>query len=194
MIYYTVTQPDIPPGWLAVVKRQCGVADAENGWDAELCSHLETAVEAVQTDANRQLLTATVVAKMDCFPTGRVIEIPYGPLASVTSITYLDNDGASQTLATSVYDVDTARNAGEIFLKYNQSWPATRSIQNAITITYVAGVAMASVPAQALHAIKLLVSHAFENREPILIGKTSSEIEQGYRVSINRLRFGEGVI
>jgi uncharacterized phiE125 gp8 family phage protein len=69
----------------------------------------------------------------------RVIEIPLPPLIAVDSITYLDRDGAEQTLATTVYEVNTATAPGGIGLKQSQTWPETRQAWNAVKIRFQAG-------------------------------------------------------
>ncbi len=69
------------------------------------------------------------------------IQLPYGPIISVESVQYYDSAGVLQTLAESVYTVDTDSLPGRIYLAYNQFWPATQSIPKAVIINYTAGVA-----------------------------------------------------
>jgi uncharacterized phiE125 gp8 family phage protein len=65
---------------------------------------------------------------------------PYPPLVSVSSITYVDTDGVTQTVTASVYDVDTKSEPGRIYEAYGQSWPSSiRAVNNTIAITCVAG-------------------------------------------------------
>lgn len=79
------------------------------------------------------------------------IVVPIRPVRAISGITYVDPDGATQTLSSSLYVV---RNASErtrktvIALAYNQAWPAIRYQPNAIKITVSAGYASAAaVPA-----------------------------------------------
>ena len=67
------------------------------------------------------------------------IHLPRFPLASVTSITYLDTAGATQTWACSNYTVDTTSNPGRIYPAYACYYPVPYSVPLPITITYVAG-------------------------------------------------------
>ena len=104
---------------------------------------------------------------LDRFPT-LIISPPHPPLVSVTGIVYVDTDGADQTLGSSVYRVDTVNEPGRITLEYNQSWPSTREVTNAVTITYQAGYGKAAaVPDDVKAAIKLLVGHLYEHREAV---------------------------
>lgn len=66
--------------------------------------------------------------------------VPCVPLISVTSITYIDVDGVTQTLSSSLYSItDPAK--GVITLNYGESWPTTRWQPNAVTVRFVAGMA-----------------------------------------------------
>lgn len=69
------------------------------------------------------------------------IRLPGPPLIAVSSITYVDTDGTTQTLATSGYQVDAESEPARIVPAYGESWPTTRAQLNAVSITYTAGYA-----------------------------------------------------
>lgn len=111
---------------------------------------------------NRAILTQTWKA----YPTkwDTVIELPFPPLQSVTSITYTDTDGATQTLSTDIYGVSTKGLFGSVYLKTDQDWPDLYTDPDPICITFDCGYgAAAAVPAGIRKAIKLLATHYFEN-------------------------------
>ena len=115
---------------------------------------------------NKVYVAREVVDYLDSFPTE--IRPVRSPLISVTTIKYYDTDGNLQTLANTVYDVGTFKEPGRISLKYNQSWPDTRGIINAVIVTYQAGyVARAVIPEEIKHAVKLMIGHLYENRESV---------------------------
>ena len=115
---------------------------------------------------HRSYVTQTRVLYYDEFP--REFIVPYPPLISVTSIYYIDTDGSSQLLAQDQYREDTGSEPGRITEAWNVSWPSTRAITNAVTLTYSAGYgAAASVPNPVKAAIKLLVGHWYEHRESV---------------------------
>jgi uncharacterized phiE125 gp8 family phage protein len=136
--------------------------------------YIENLILAVQAMAatfqGRTYLTTSLVQKFDgSFPESVNLYGP--PLASVTTIQYIDSGGTLQTLASSVYDVDTTSEPGRITLAYNQTWPETYGTANDITITYVAGYTdaaafKAAMPA-AYAAILLGVGHLYENRSAV---------------------------
>lgn len=144
----------------------------------------------------RALITQTWKLHLNSFPyvswdetgysrsrAGSEIRIPLPPLQSVSSITYVDTDGATQTLASSVYRVINRQKwPSGIIEAYGQSWPSTRSQPQAVTVEFVAGYGDADtdVPDAIKHAIKLAVSGWYENRLPVSVGKTVSEFPMAF--------------
>lgn len=140
--------------------------------DDDLISGLVTAArQHVEETTARALITQTWTLKLDSFPPDTIL-LPRPPLQSVTSITYLDSDGNSQTLSSDLYDVHTGDVPGRVTRGYNDTWPLTRGIPNAVTVTFVAGygAAAADVPAPIVHAMKLWVADAYRNREETITG------------------------
>lgn len=131
---------------------------------------IAAAREYAEQATGRALMAQTWQLKRDAFWPGTLL-LPCPPLVSVSSITYTDVDGNTQTADASLYTVDTSSEPGRVFLAYNQTWPTTRSIEDAVTVTYTAGYASASVVPQAIkQAIMILVAHWYANREPVTTG------------------------
>lgn len=102
------------------------------------------------------------------------IYIPFPPLQSITYIKYYDKDNVLQTLGASDYDVDIISEPGKVSLSATSSgFPGTYYRPNAVNIRFIAGYGAAStnVPETIRHAIKLLISHFYENREAITVGQ-----------------------
>lgn len=139
------------------------------GTDDDLISDMiATAREQIEDETGRALMTQTWVLKLDGFPDEDVIYMPRPPLASVTSIAYVDTNGDSQTWSSAEYDVDISSKVrkGRITPAYGYSWPSTRDEMGSVTITYVAGYGAASaVPRQLKQALMLLVGAMYEHRE-----------------------------
>ena len=178
MITKRTVNPTTEPVSLAEAKLHLRVDTTDE--DALISGLIQTAREYCERYQRRSYLTQTWRAALDAFPASDTdfVALPYAaPLASVTSVQYLDNNGATQTLSASLYTVDTYHEPGGIYLNYSQSWPVTREIARAITITYVAGeTAASSVPATVKQAMLLLIGHWYANREAVLTGSTSTEI------------------
>lgn len=119
---------------------------------------------------DRALITQTWKLYLDAFPS--MIELRKPPIQSVSGITYTDNDGATQTLSTSIYSVDSKSEPGRITLAYNQVFPTYRAIENSIVVTFVAGYGADGtyVPEPIKHAMKFLIGHWYRNREAVTPG------------------------
>jgi len=105
--------------------------------DDTLIDALNTAArEWCETYEGRSYMAQTITLNMDSFSG---VEIPRPPLITVDSVKYYDTSGDQQTLASTYYTVDTMSEPGRVFLAYNQSWPSTRLIPNAVEIIYTAG-------------------------------------------------------
>ena len=98
---------------------------------------ISTARQWCESFLSRQLVTATWVLTCDSWPWRFVLPRP--PLQSVTSITYVDAAGTTQTLTSTLYDVLTHREPGEVIAGYNDSWPTVRGHTNDVAVTYKAG-------------------------------------------------------
>ena len=134
--------------------------------DDDLIDGLITAArETAEHYANRAFATATIEAADDEFPESDddcPLVLPFGPVESVTSVTYTDTAGATQTVATSVYGLSSYGNARDLNLKLNQVWPsAVADIADAVLARYVT---KADCPKAAHTAILLMVGFLYENR------------------------------
>ena len=158
--------------------------------DGRILGLIQAAREMVEEDAQVALCPQTLTIRLDAFPRWEV-QLRKCPVNSISSITYVDAYGTTQTLASSEYTLDAYSRPARLTPAYNEVWPATRHQINAITITATAGyTSPASVPAMAKQAIKMLVAHWFENAETVLIGTISKEIELSYRAIISRFSWG----
>jgi uncharacterized phiE125 gp8 family phage protein len=166
--------PASEPVSLAEAKTHMRIDHSDD--DTYITALIPAARKRIEQVTRRALIDQTWEMHLNWFPD--LIEVPRPPLSSVTSITYLDDNGASQTLASSVYTVDTDSQPGRIYEAYDQSWPTTYAVPKAIKVTFVAGYGSASsdVPADLVQAVKILVAHWYENREPVAVGLSVASI------------------
>ena len=152
--------PTFSPITLADARQACRLTSQDE--DDELRGWIDEAVARLQDETWRQFCTATYTLTFDSFANKLILPRP--PLASVSSITYLDVAGVSQTLATSVYEVVTNQTPGLVRLKYAQSWPNVRGHADVITVTFLAGWTAAATPTWVKQSVKYLVAHLYEFR------------------------------
>lgn len=166
--------PAIEPLTTAEAKSHLRVDTSDD--DTLIDSLILGARHFIENYTGRQLIQATWVLRRDGF--ANELYLPRGPLSSVSSIQYIDQDGATQTLAGSAYTVDAHSNPGRVVLAYGQTWPNVRDQINNVTITFVAGygTAVTDVPEPIRQAMRLLVAHFYETREPYIVGTSASPV------------------
>lgn len=177
MSHNLTTAPTTEPLTVAEGRAHLRVDDSSD--NDTIDALITTTRERVEEELGRALITQTWTLTLDRFPHGP-IELPRPPLQSVTSITYIDSDGASQTWGSSLYRVDTAAQPGRITPAYGESYPTTRDVTGAVTVTFVAGygAAAADVPRPIRQAMLLLLGHAYAHREIVVAGTIVSPIPQ----------------
>ena len=123
----------------------------------------------VEAASRRSLITQTWDLVLDTWPESP-FEIPRPPLQSITSITYVDDDGDTGTVSSDDYVVDTYSEPGRVALASGASWPgATLQELAGVRVRFVAGFGDAStdVPENYIQAMKLLIGHWYENRKAV---------------------------
>lgn len=143
---------------------------------------ISAAREWCENYTRRSYCDRTLTLRMDHFPTG--IKLPRGPVLSVTSITYIDTDGNSQTLATDQYQVDTYGVPARITPPVGIVWPVTKiGGLNGVSVLYSAGYGTGGspfdasvVPASLKAAMKLLIGHWYMNREAVSAASTPPQM------------------
>lgn len=143
---------------------------------------IPAARDRAEKETERQFISATWELTMSGFPGCRYIELPRPPLQSVTSVQYVDEDGATQTLSAALYTVDAPEGPrcarGRILLNYDEEWPSTRCQENAVTVRFVAGYGdtYEAIPPRLKMGMLLDIGTLYEIREDQIVG-------QGYVVS-----------
>lgn len=176
-----VTAPTVEPVSTAEAKTHLRVtSSAEDSYIATLIKAARLHVEL--TVLKRALVTQTWDLVLDAFPASSEIEIPYPPLQSITSISYITEAGETLTYAASNYLVDAESEPGRIKLKRTSSWPGdTLREISGVRIRFVAGYGLAAaVPEWAKQAILLYVGDLYENREDTLIAQGVTAIPLPY--------------
>lgn len=141
----------------------------------DLITDLITEARAhVEARTGTKLYTQTLTLRTDDW--SDLVRLPVAPLQSITSITYTDTDGASQTLATSVYEARLYGLEPSIVLKYNQVWPTIRT-GSLIVIVTVAGYGVADAqPPETMAAVKRVLGDIYAFRETAQVGTVAGVI------------------
>lgn len=140
--------------------------------DAYIASCIIAARQWIEGQTHRAMMAQTWDYTIDCgWPTRNglhQIDYPINPVAVQASpvvdvITYVDTDGATQTLAASQYTVVARTNNSYVVPAYGISWPSVRNVPNAITVRFVAGYA--TLPEELKRSVMILAAYYYENRE-----------------------------
>jgi len=138
--------------------------------DALILAYIRAASDYAEKATNLQFLTSTWKLRLNEFPAGSdPIIFQKNPVQSISSISYVDIDGNSQTWASSNYEVDVTSRPGRIRPVNTESYPSTKDQYNAVTITFDAGYGddNSDVPDEIRSALRIMVSYLFENRDMV---------------------------
>lgn len=132
----------------------------------------------------RSLGTKTYELALDVFKD--YIQLGNAPIQSIISVSYVDPDGNTQTLDSSLYYYDEFDY--RIYLKTGEQFPITDTVVNAIRVQYIAGYTNGEspdtypIPYPMLSAMLLMIGSFYENRQQDVMGSA--------RLSFNSVPFG----
>lgn len=155
-----VTAPTTEPITLAEVKAHCVIGHDED--DLLLAIMISAAREHGESITGRSWAEKTLEVVLDRFPVG-TISLPATPISSVSSIEYVDANGAEQTLPESEYHVDTESMIGRVVPK--DAWPETADQPNAVRVQYSAGWTPEEFPQSLRQWMLIRVATLYEHRE-----------------------------
>jgi uncharacterized phiE125 gp8 family phage protein len=157
------TDATVEPVTLAEAKAHLRVSDSAQ--DTYIGALITAARTTCEERMQRTLIHTDWTLTLDAFPDAIPLRMPR--VVSVTSVQYVDTNGATQTLASTEYQVDNQSEPGWIVPAYGKSWPSTRDQANALTILYRCGYGADAtlVPMPIKQWILLQIGAMFENRE-----------------------------
>jgi len=138
--------------------------------DALILSLVKAAEERLKEELDLYISAATYYAYLDAFPTDTEnyqIELCCYPVASITSVKYIDDNGTEQTVSSSNYKTDLVGKPARIVPYDSYSWPSTKTAYpNAVKVEFVMGwTSPATCPEDIKQAMRLIIGDWYENRE-----------------------------
>ena len=131
--------------------------------DSEIELLIEASTEKLERDINRGIMSTTWQQAMPSFPSdGGMISLMMGMDTAVSSITYVDSDGVTQTLDASRWSYSNAR--GGVFSEDSEGWPevSQETKSDKVFVNFVCGVPDATcVPRIMKQAILLETGRAY---------------------------------
>ena len=166
MSYQITVQPATEPITLVEAKEHLRVDFSDE--DTYIQTLIVSARKYCESYTNKVFITQTWRQNINNFP--NVIKLKVNPVVSLTSLKYYDGDETQQTITDSSANLqkDFLSDVGSLHQGLTNAWPSIGSTINPIEITTVCGYGAASdVPDDIKHAIKIMVSHLYENREMV---------------------------
>jgi len=176
-----ITAPSALPVSVADMKLFLNVEGTAD--DNLIGAFINAAADAVRQYCHRSVMPETLELRMDGFPRSSmdrldrlgsgvhvvsipwmegnpdVIDLPFGPVASITSITTYGRDNVAAVFDTDNYGFDASR----VYLNEGAVWPTEVRRADAVAIRYVSGAV--PVPAAILQGIRTHVAAMYECRE-----------------------------
>jgi uncharacterized phiE125 gp8 family phage protein len=121
---------------------------------------------------------------LDEFPAAGILLLQ-GPVIGITSVSYVDATGATQTLSGSAYSLDDYSTPQWLLPAVDTEWPATYQAANAVKVRYVAGAA--TLDGAVAQALRLLTGLYFDNRNAADKGALT-EIPFGVQALLDTVR------
>lgn len=138
--------------------------------DTYIATLILVATQCIEHETRRALINRSFTLQLDGFPADGEIILPRSPLSTVSSVTYTDSAGATQTLSASDYNTYSVNGVGRVMLKSTASWPSTQGTGNLdVSVNFTAGygATSASVPVALKQAVLLQATHLYDNRTAV---------------------------
>jgi len=141
--------------------------DAASNADVDAAAYLTTlisrALDIAETETWSKFYTQTWAEYFDGFDDK--LRPTLQPIQSISTITYTDTGGATQTLASTVYELGKENGRDVIRLKWNQLWPATRDHADVVCANIIVGYGVAAaIPDSVKHAMLMIVASLSTHR------------------------------
>lgn len=131
--------------------------------DTLITACIAAATDHVERLIGQALVTQTWAQSFPCFDWR--MRLRPGPVQSIESVTYLDTDGAEQTLDAGDYRLLFDAEGAFVDRQPGGNWPSTQWRDDAVTVQFVAGVDPEDVSPSLRAAVLLIVGDLYANRE-----------------------------
>lgn len=187
-----ITAPPVgEPVSLDQAKAQLRIELDDTDQDVHVTGLIRDARFKVEKDLGIPILRQTRQTHLTRFPCGPVW-LAAAEAITVDQVRYYDSAGTLQTLAPTDYVVDAVSRPAQIFAAPLKAWPSVLERPSGVQITWTGGWAdAAQVDGDLVRAMLLLIGHWDQNREAVVAGTTSTEVQLAYDALIggNSIQF-----
>ena len=171
---------------LEEAKQTLRLSQTDSTHNVDLLTKIDSATEQVEQDTDRVLIYQTFELTRDTFPSNNgLIVFHQKPIASITSIKYIDTEGVEQTIDPSNYKLNEG--SREVYPVNGYTWPTVSSEPYAVIIEYIAGYGLTrqEVPDLIRSAVLLQVGKWFT--DPVMEWNDSSNFDGAYERIIQKI-------
>ena len=136
--------------------------------DALISALISAARQMCESYTRRILVTTTIDEYFDKFPTNRwnnlsnLLYLSRGPVASISSVKYVDEIGSEITISTDGYITDTISEPARV--QSVSGWFAAAGVVNQVIVQYVVGSDVSSIPKPLIQGMMLVISDLYDQR------------------------------
>lgn len=137
--------------------------------DDDLINALITASRQMCEQYTRRILVSTTIDEyFDKFPhnswdnLSNLIYLSRGPVASITSVKYVDEIGSEVTLSSDQYVTDLISEPARV--QSTAGWFAAAGVVNQVIVRYVVGTAKSAIEKPLIQGMMLVISELYDNR------------------------------
>lgn len=164
-----ITEPASEPVTLAEARLWCKLSSDDTTHDDTLEMLITALRVQAEQETGRSFLSTTWEQVLDDFPAAE-LELKEQPVASITSIKYLDSSGVEQTLDSAAYVLDDTTNPAFVLPASGYVWPTTYATNgvNNVRVRFVQGWSSSTnARVQPLRRwLMAMIVHAFDGTEP----------------------------
>lgn len=182
--------PSVEPVSTTEAKAQLRIHTDDTTYDTEITRKLAAARQWIERRFGISIISQTRKQIQDRFPcdgSWSSVKLLYPPVQSITTFSYTDSEGVTQTLVAGTNYSSTGLmtptlGAQDIIIPqlYPISfWPTIKSVPGAVSITYVAGFGADGtyVPQPVKEAVLMVLAHFFEQRQAEITGESIAKFE-----------------
>lgn len=141
-------------------------AEAVHPDDALVSVLISAAREHAENFTGLSLVNRDHSFSMDEFPCS-YIDLQVWPVTAITEVSYVDENGAIQVLASGQYSLDNVSRPARLY-PVEDSWPTTKKQNNSVSVVFDAGFGDSiPMPKTLKQSMLLIIGHLYENRQDV---------------------------
>jgi len=176
MALVSLAGPLQEPVVLSDIKTHLRVSEADE--DTLIIGLITAARVHIEHLLARALISQSWSYFMDAWPEDDTIILPLNPVLSVDAVRLYDAQDNVTPVAPADYYVDVAGDPGRIIWLGAANKPTAGRVVNGIEVQFTAGYGLnpEDVPEPLRQAVRLLVTHWYERREPVEVGEQPAQV------------------